>query len=223
MSTTYSADGSGGRFYSDKPFEWRPRSLYIPAWQFAGLDYETTTATDIKSMGTGAANDQAIVEINTSGVTALNMTANANSVETLLLIPADMDIQKPVYFRIWWTANNTSGSVTWDVLYKALTPDSTVLGTAPAATALTTAIGSDAMAGVAFTIMRSPEGVLAGGTLAETVEALQLGVVRTTVATITTASFLGLEVRYSPRILRGPDGMAREAKKPTTIAGKVYS
>ena len=216
-------DGSGHRYYSDKCFEWRPGRLYIPAWQFAGLDYEITTATDIKSMGTGAANDTSIVEINTSGITALNMTANANSVETMLMMPEDLDLQKNIYFRVWWTANNTSGSVTWDVLYKSFVADTTVLGTAPAATVLTTAIGSDAMAAAAFTVMRSPEGILAGGTLAENVEALQLGVVRTSVATITTASFLGLELRYSPRRLRGPDGMAKEAKSPIYIAAKQYT
>ena len=216
-------DGSAHRHYSDKGFEWRPGRLYIPAWQFSGLDYEATTATDIKSMGTGAANDTSIIEINTSGVTALNMTANANSVETFLMMPWDLDIQKNIYFRVWWTANNTSGSVTWDVLYKTYVADSTVLGTAPAATALTTAIGSDAMAAVAFTVMRSPEGILSGGTLGDNVEALQLGVVRTSVATITTASFLGLELRYSPRRLRGPDGMAREAKSPIFIAAKQYT
>ena len=216
-------DGSGQRYYSDKGFEWRPGRLYIPAWQFAGLDYEVTTATDIKSMGTGAANDTSIVEINTSGVTALDMTANANSVQTFLMMPQDLDLQKNIYFRIWWTANNTSGSVTWDVLYKSFVADTTVLGTAPAATVLTTAIGSDAMAAAAYTIMRSPEGILAGGTLAENVEALQLGVVRTSVATITTASFLGLELRYSPRRLRGPDGMAKEAKSPIYIAAKQYT
>lgn len=216
-------ESSANRHYSDKGFEWRPGRIYIPAWSFAGLDYEVTTATDIKSMGTGAANDTSIIEINTSGVTAINMTANANSVETFIMIPFDLDIQKNIYFRVWWTANNTSGSVTWDVLYKPYIPDTTVLGTAVSATALTTAIGADTMAGVAFTMMRSPEGILGAGVLPETTEALQLGVVRTTVATITTASFLGLEIRYSPRRLRGPDGMAREAKSPTSIASKHYN
>lgn len=223
MGQTFGQDGAAGRYYSDKAFEWRPGRIYIPAWQFAGLDYEVTTATDIKSMGTGAANDTSIIEINTSGVTALNMTANLNSVETFLMMPGDLDIQKNIYFRVWWTANNTSGTVTWDVLYKSFVADTTVLGTAVSATALTTAIGADTMAGVAFTMMRSPEGILGGGTLADNVEALQLGVVRTSVATITTASFLGLEIRYSPRRMRGPDGMAREAKSPIFIASKQYS
>ena len=107
---------SSTRIYSDKGLEWRPGRIFIPAWNFAGLDYEITTATDIKSMGTGAANDTSVIEINTSGVTAVNMTANLNSLETFLMMPGDLDIQMNIYFRGWWTAINTSGSVTWDVL-----------------------------------------------------------------------------------------------------------
>jgi hypothetical protein len=224
MSTTYGEDGGGGRHYSDKGFEWRPQRIYIPAWNFSGLDYEATGAADIKSMGTGtpSATELIMTEINTSGVTALNMIANATSIETFMMIPTDMDIQKNVYFRVWWTANNTSGSCTWDVLYKVYIPGTTILGTAVSATALSTAIGAQTMAGVAFTIMRTPEGILGGGTLLETTEGIQLGVVRTTATTITTASFLGLEIRYSPRRLRGPDGMSREAKAPATITSKQY-
>lgn len=210
-------------FKDDNAFRWRPKSIYVPAWQFSGLDYEATTATDVKSMGTGAANDTSIAEINTSGITAINMTANLNSVEHFLMLPFDIDIQKNIYFRVWWTANNTSGSCTWDVLYKVYNPGTTVLGTAPAATALTTAIGAQTMASVAYTVMRTPEGVLLGGTLADSTQALQLGVVRTTVSTITTASFLGLEIRYTPRYLYGPDGMTVEAKAPITNTSKQYS
>ena len=211
------------RIYSDKPFEWRPKRIYIPAWQFAGLDYETTTTTDIKSAGVGAGNDMAVTEINTSNITAINMGANADTVEHLLAVPGDMDFNKNIYFRVYWTANNTSGSVTWDVLYKTFVANSTVLGTAGATTALDTAIGAHTMAGVAFTMMQSPEGVLKFGTLSNSVEMLQLAVKRTSVATITTASFIGLEIRYSPRRLRGPDGMARESKAPAFIAGTQYT
>ena len=205
----------------DSHFWWRPGRVYIPAWQFSGLDYEATTATDIKSMGTGAANDTSIAEINTSGITAVNMTANANSLEHLMALPYDIDLSKNIYFRVYWTANNTSGSVTWDVLYKAITPNSTVLGSAVSATALTRTIGAHTMAGVAYTIMRTPEGVLIGNTLADSVEMLQLGVVRTTATTITTASFLGLEIRYTPhRLYYG--GMVHEAKAPAYIASDKY-
>lgn len=204
----------------DKEILWRPGRIYIPAWQFTGLDYEATTATDIKSIGTGAANDTGLVEINTSGITGLSMGANANSVETLLQIP-DWDKAFNIYFRVWWTANNTSGTCTWDVLYKKFVADTTVLGSAVSATALTTAIGADTMAGVAYTLMRSPEGVLAGGTLDDNVEVIQLGVVRTGVTTITTPYFVGLDIRYTPKRLQG-QGSLIPAKPALYIGSNKY-
>lgn len=201
---------------------WRPGRIYIPAWQFSGLDYEITTATDIKSMGTGAANDTAIAEINTSGVTGLTMGANANSVEHFMAVPYDMDLSRPIHFSAVWTANNTSGSVTWAVLYKAFVANSTVLGSAPAATALSSAIPLDPMAGVAFTVMVTDEGRIYGGTLADNVEYLQIGVVRSAAVTITSAIFLGLNIRYTPRRLMY-DPMTLEAKAPTYIASSKYA
>jgi len=214
---------SHNRLKHDSHVVWRPGRIYIPAWQFAGLDYEITTATDIKSMSTGAANDTSIIEINTSGVTALNLTANANAVDHFMAIPGDMDLSQPLYFSVVWTANNTSGSATMAVLYKPYVKDTTVLGSAPAATALSTAIPLKNMAGVAFTVMVTDEGKLNGGVLPETTEYLQLGVSRTTVATITTVSFIGLNIRYTPKRFWGPDGMGHEAKAPTFIGGKTYA
>ena len=206
---------------SDNEVIWRPARIYIPAWQFSGLDYEATTANDIKSMGTGAANDTAIAEINTSGVTALNMITT-NSVEHLLALPYDMDISKNIYFRVYWTANNTSGSAIWTILYKKFVAGTTVLGTAVAATALDTTIASQTMAGTAYTLMQTAEGVLkpAASAIAENVEMLQLDV-SPALTTITTASFLGLEIRYTPKRMWGPDGMFQEAKVKTYIASKL--
>jgi hypothetical protein len=213
---------SFNRLKHDSQVIWRPGRIYIPAWQFSGLDYEVTTATDLKSMGTGAANDTSVIEINTSGITAVNLTANANSLEHFMAVPGDMDLTQPIYFSVVWTANNTSGSATMAVLYKPFIKDTTVLGTAVSATALSTAIPLKNMAGVAFTIMVTDEGKLNGNVLPETTEYLQLGVVRTTVATITTVSFIGLNIRYSPRRFWGPEGMGHEAKPPVFIAGKTY-
>jgi hypothetical protein len=214
---------SYNRLKHDARLVWRPGRIYIPASQFSGLDYETTTATDIKSMGTGAANDTAITEINTSGIVALNMGANANSVEHLLAVPSDIDLAQPIYFSVVWTANNTSGTATMAVTYKPYIKDTTVLGSAVSATALSTAITAKTMAGVAFTLMVTDEGKLNGGVLPETTEYLQLGVIRSAVTTITLVSFLGLNIRYTPRRLWGPDGMGHEAKAPTYIAGKTYA
>lgn len=207
----------------DKELLWRPGRLYIPAWQFSGLDYEVTTATDLKSMGTGAANDTSVIEINSSGITAVNMAANANSLEHFMAIPYDVDLTYPLFFSVVWTANNTSGSVTWDVLYKPFIANTTVLGTAVSATVLSKAIGVHTMAGVAFTVMVSPEGRLNGGVLPDTTEYVQLGVVRTTVVTITTASFLGLNIRYTPKRMQGNTGMLMPAKPARYIGSNKYA
>lgn len=186
----------------DKEMLWRPGRIWIPAWQFGGLDYETTTTTDIKSIGVGTGNDLAIAEVNTGNVTGIAFGANADTVETLLLMP-DLDKSQNIFFKVWWTANNTSGSVTWDVLYKTYVADSTTVGSAAATTALDVAIGADSMAGVAYTMMRSPAGVLKGGTLADNVEMLQLSVKRTAATTVTSALFMGLEIYFTPKRLWG--------------------
>jgi hypothetical protein len=199
----------------------RPGRIYIPAWQFSGLDY---TATDITSMGTGtpSATELQIQEVNTSSITGLGMTANATSVGHFLALPGDIDISHPIYFSVVWTANNTSGSVTWDVLHKVFKKDTTVLGTAEATVVLSKAIGAKTMAGVAYTLMVTDEGRLNGGTLADTTEYLQLAVVRTTATTITECFLIGLNIRYTPKMFQY-GSMKQEAKAATYIASEKFA
>jgi hypothetical protein len=225
MSTHQGADGSSARFFSDKPFEWRPGRIYIPAWQFAGLGYEATGAANVKSIGTGTPSSTNLItkEINTSGIVGIDMTTTDNTVCHLMEVPADLDVQKPVYTSVYWTANNTSGSVDWEMFYKVFVPNTTVLGTAEAATAMDTVGAAQTITAVAYTVMRTPEMVVNGGKIAESTELLQWTVQMHALATITTATFIGLAIRYSPRRLRGPDGMAKEAKKPISIAAKQYN
>lgn len=205
----------------DTSFVWRPKRIYIPAWQFAGLDYETTTATDIKSIGVGSGNDMAITEVNSSNITGIAMANAADTVEHLMAVPGDMDFRYPIYFRTWWTANNTSGSVLWKVFYKAHIANSTVVGTGTAATALDKVIASNTMAGVAYTLMCSAEGYIQGDKLGDSVEMLQLSVEADTLTTITTALFLGLEIRYTPRMMKW-GSMLGESKPNTYIASKLF-
>lgn len=210
-------------FKRDSGFWWRPGRIYIPAWQFAGLDYETTTGTDIKSVGTGtpSATNMILAEINTSGVTGINLNTADNTICHLMEVPYDMDLSFPVYFSIWWTANNTSGTVDWTVFHKAIVRDSTVLGSAEAATALDSVIPVDTMAGVAYTMMRTDEGRMNGGKLADTTEMLNLTVRMHALTTITVPFFVGLSIRYTPhRMYYG--SMKVEAKAPHYIAGKTY-
>lgn len=197
----------------------RPGRLYIPAWQFSGIDYETTTATDLKSMGTGAANDTAVAEQNTSGVTGVSFGANANSLEHFLAIPPDMDLSHPIYFSVVWVGGTGSSTVTWTVLYKTYIANSTTLGAAPAATALSAAIAADTN-GTAFQLMVTNEGRLNGGALADTTEFLQLGVVRTAASAV--PILLGLNIRYTRKLLQY-GSMKAEAKPATYIASEKYA
>jgi hypothetical protein len=217
---------SYNRMKHDSLLVWRPGRIYIPAWQLAGLDYEATGAADIKSAGTGtpSATNLAFGEINTSGITGIQMTTAGNSVNHLMEVPADMDLSQPVYVSVYWTANNTSGSVDWNLAYKVFVPGTTVLGTAEAATAFDVDPAAQTMAGVAYTLMRTPEGRINGRyTIPESTEILQLAIIMNALVTITTVFLVGVAIRYTPRRLWGPDGMQHEAKAPTFIAGKTYA
>lgn len=205
----------------DKEIHWRPGYLYIPAWQFQGIDYDTGGATtDLKSVGAGGGGTSLrVAEVSTFNMTAVSFDANSDTLEHFLMLPYDLDPQYNAYFKVWWTANNTSGDVTWDVLYKQYVPNSTVL--AAATTALDKTVGIQSMAGVAYTLMRTGAGVLKGGTIASTSEALGVAVKRTAATTVSSALFLGLEMRYTPKRLNGPDGMVAEPKPFVGIMNKA--
>ena len=138
-------------------------------------------------------------------------------------VPDDMDVQKPVYTSLYWTSNNTTGSVDWEMFYKLFIPGTTVIGTAEAATAMDTVGAAMTSPGVAYTVSRTPEFVINAGKILETTELIQWTVQMHALVTITAPLLLGMCIRYSRRALRGPDGMAKEAKKPIAIASKQYN
>mgnify|MGYP001453194004 CR=1 FL=1 len=221
MSHPNSAAFSREKFKRDEQFWWRPGRVYIPAWQFAGLDYDTGGATtDIKSVGAGGGGTSLrVTEVSTFNMTAVSFDANADTLEHFMTMPGDIDLTYPIYFRVHWTANNTSGSVTWDVLYKPYVLNSTVL--ASPTTALDATLGAHTMAGVAFTLMSTPEGRIYANKMDKNVEAIGLAVKRTAATTVTSALFLGLEMRYTPhRLYYG--SMIKEAKAPSFIAAGFY-
>ena len=224
MSNTPSSSYTGDKFARDSKFVWRPKRIYIPAWQFSGVGYEATTAAGIKTIGTGTPSDVNLIfsEINTSGISGILLTTADNSINHLMEVPADMDLSFPVYTSVYWTANNTSGSADWEMFYKVFIPGTTVLGTAEAATAMSKVGAAQTMAGVAYTLMRTPEMRIYGGAIADTTELLQLKVQMHALVTITSVVFLGLAIRYTPRALMY-DGMRQEAKAPISIASNKYS
>lgn len=224
MSANQKMDGMGDRFYSDKGFEWRPGRLYIPASSFSGIAYEATTGNAIKSIGTGTpdATNLAVNEVNTSGITGMLLKTADNSVNHLMEVPFDMDFAKPIYAHVYWTASDASGSADWEMFYKVFVPGTTILGSAEAATAMST-VGAAQTTGGAYVLNRTPALVIAANAIAESTELLQLKVQMHALVTITLPFFIGLALRYSPRRLRGPDGMSKEAKAPIAIAAKQYN
>lgn len=209
---------------TDKEILWRPGRLYIPATSFAGLVYEATATAGIKSAGTGTATGANLLttEVNTSGIAGLAMTTAANSVSHLMEIPADLDLAFPLYAQVYWTANNTSGSTDWRVLYKPYIAGTTVLGTAEAATAPGVVGAAQTMAAVAYTVMRTPNMKIFGNILPDTTEMLQLNVVMNALVTITTTFFLGLALRYTPKRLGNGDNMT-EAKPALYIGSQKFT
>ena len=209
----------------DATFVWRPGRIYIPAWQFAGVAYEATTGNAIKSIGTGTpdATNLALNEVNTSGITGMLLKTTDNSVNHLMQLPGDFDPSKPMHFQVYWTSNNTTGSVDWEMFYKVFIPGTTVLGTAEAATAMDVVGAAQTSPGVAYTVSETPRMSIYGGKIAETTTLIQLTVQMHALVTITLPFFLGLGVIYTPRRLWGPDGMTQEAKAPTFPVGKTYA
>lgn len=211
------------RHYSDRGFEWRPGYIYIPAVNFSGLDYETTTATDLKSVDGQAANTTSVGEVSTFGITGVTMTTGTDRLNHLMKLPYDLDPSKNIYVSCDWCANTTSTSeaVTWLVTYKTLQANVTALSAAT--TALDKVIGSDTHpVATAFTYAESPEGVIKAGTISRATDGIIWRVEMNTETLTGSVIFLGLNIRYSPRKLRGQDGMAAEAKRSTARAGSQY-
>ena len=102
------------KFNNDRQFVWRPDGVVIPFQCFTGLDYEATTANDIKSVGAGAANDTSVIEIGTSGVTGLKMTAAGNSVMHLFALPRTFDPKYRLRARLHWSSGSTDTADTID-------------------------------------------------------------------------------------------------------------
>ena len=209
---------------SDKEILWRPGRIYIPAGQFSGLAYEATTGNAIKSIGTGtpSASNLVLGEVNTSGITGLALNTADNTVCHLMEVPADMDLQFPLYTSLYWTANNTSGSVDWEMFYKAYIPGTTVLGSAEAATAMSKVGAAQTMAAVAYTLMRTPEMKIFGKVFPDTTELIQLTVQMHALVTITAPFLIGMAIRYTPKRLAGMGGVV-ESKAPLYIGSNKFS
>lgn len=205
------------RLFSDATMEWRPGRIFIPGLSFNGL---------IGAAGVSVgANTGALVtkEISTFGIVAPLPDTDGDVLDHLMQLPYDIDLKKDIRFRVHWTSGSadTADTIDWKVFYLGIVPDSTTI--AAASNALTTVIAQDTVVG-AYKYQTTAYGILKGGTLAQTTEAIALQVEMDTFAVgLSEDKFLlGLEIVYSPKRMRGPDGMKHGAKLPNAMLGDQY-
>ena len=226
---------SHNKLKHDAGVMWRPGRIWLPAMQFTGV---TNVALDEGGMATfavGAAlagvhtGAPITKEISTFGVAGILMETAADEVNTYMIVPGDMDFSKRIYARVHWASGSTdtADTVTWKVWYKALVFNTTAILAigATGGVALDKVIAADDVpVGTAYAWAVTEEGYMDAGKLPDTTEALLWSVEFDAFDAGLSEDkfFLGLEIRYTPKRLWGPDGMTYEAKAPTHINGKTY-
>ena len=223
------------RIKHDSAIVWRPGRVWLPATHFTGVTVGAineggagnfAAGVKMESVHTGA---QFAKEISTFGVAAMLPVSAADELNTYMTIPYDLDLGKRIYARVHWAANSTTitDTISWKVWYKPLVYNLTAISAIgnTGGTALDRVIATQTYpTAVAYTWNVTAEGYLDAGKLPETTEALLLSVEMDAITGLAGDKFLlGLEIRYTPKRLLGPDGMQHEAKAPTYTAGKNYA
>ena len=213
---------------SDAEMLWKPGRVFIPAWNFslqqAALDGNAASADTVLISAASAANWE---EINSLGVSGLDMSTDGEEVNTLQLLPYDLDRKRPVYVRVHYTtgSSDTADTVLWKVRYLKIVPNTTVI--VSAATDLDTAVATHTLTvGTAYAWYATAYGAILpqATAIADNVEAIEWEVEMDTKAAGLSEDifFLGLEVAYTPKRLYGPDGMRHPAKMPSYMLGDSY-
>ena len=214
---------SHNRQKHDANFVWRPGRIWLSATNFSSYIGAAPNA----SIHTGA---EVWKEISTFGVVGQLMATAASEVNTYMPLPDDIDLSKRIYARVHWTSGSTdtADTVTWKVWYKALVFNTTAIlaiGNTGGVALDAVIAADDVPVATAYAWAVTEEGYMDAGKLPENTGALLWSVEMDAfdAGLAEDKFFLGLEIRYTPRRLWGPDGMAHEAKAPTYIAGKNYA
>lgn len=200
-------DANGVRLVNNTIAADRTGITGIIAGAFAG----TAVAIDTLLQSAGAGNPL-LKQISNFGLMGLLCASAGDDIRHTMLIPADLDREKPVYFRAHWTslaAAVGARTITWKVMLKTLIPGTTAL--AAPSTTLDTAIAAQAPAGTAYTIERSPAGVLnKNKLLGSNANALMWSLIcemdAFDASFVENKYLLGLELEYSPKLSNGRSG-----------------
>jgi hypothetical protein len=212
-----------GEMMIDKDYDvlWRPQRVFIPQSEFTGW----LGAAGVRAgTGTGAPIE---AEISTFATVGCLMDTAGDELNHYMALPSDIDIKKPIYVRVHWTSGSAdvADTVTWLVRYKLIVPNVTVL--ADPATALDVQpVAQDVPVAVAYTHCATSWGAL-NPSITEISEKAEFILWEVEMdafdAGLAEAKlFLGLELEYTPKRLKGNEGMRQEAKRPTYLFSKNY-
>ena len=191
----------------DRNIEWKRKRVFLHPLQGGGWNAGSGAAT-IVGLHTG---DPVFAELSTFGFGAVRFEAEGDEWVQLWQLPKDVDVDKPIYFRVVWSSESTTAAdkATFILTYKAVADGETL---AAANTALDTPIPQDTWGATsAFTVARTDWGKINGGTLSEGDLLVLETEIDSTDVTIGSEYiyFLGLEVEYTPKKTFGP-GMTTE-------------
>lgn len=102
-----------------------------------------------------------VKEVSTFGVSGLRVNTAGDDVRHMMPVPQDWSRNHPIQVRMIWSSEAAAvgaRTITWKFLYKLLIPGTTAI--AAPSTALDTVIIAQAPLGTAFTLERSPAGIL---------------------------------------------------------------
>lgn len=202
----------------DKELLWRPGRVYIPVSEFTGL---IGTAGVRAGVGVGAPIEQ---EISSIAIVGILMDTAADELNHNMLLPYDFDTAHNLYYRVHFTTASATAADTieWLVRYTQIIPNVTTM--IDPATAASKDIVSMTVTGTALSYQTTSWGWINGGVISNKAEAILLEVeLQAFAAGLTEDKFLlGLELAYTPKRLKGPDGMAMRASFPLSMLGKAY-
>lgn len=135
------ADSTVGEFRHASPFSYNyvfdQVSLWIPV---TAVHLQVSSSGDITSTVKGVGvGERTISEINSSEITGITLTSDADTVSFIMPIPKDIDLAQPIYIRELWneSSGSATGSMKFTHAYKVITTGTTGLGAAATTTGIT--------------------------------------------------------------------------------------
>jgi hypothetical protein len=123
-------------------------------------------SVDVASLAGVGAGDPVVAEVNSLGLSGIQLEAAGDDFHWLIPVPDEMAVGLPMKISALWTtdATTTTETATFKALYKAI-----AFGEALAAAdvALDTVITADAVDDTAYGLQESPQGVINGGNMSK--------------------------------------------------------